>query len=287
MWTIIASEDSQQMIASFAFFMGIAALYDGRGFFQALVVILMAAFFFCFTLSQLQDKWSGPEDEAKRVIASLEVSLFFGFVTYRGWEGVQLLIGLVVGLYAAQVLQGLVLLSNPAFGSSDWTIILYTSSVLAGAFIVHENAGARKVFGILAPLIGSSLVVSALDWFWMLTCSKPGNEGLCTPIKKVPSVFEFWYMIAYPFHSKAVGYFEATGKVPSAAAQNPLLEPDRLLSLCLTAFFFFAGTCYQLKSYKAKQAAAAKANNGLAVGLLESGNRSAAAPPAKTSVFES
>jgi hypothetical protein len=251
LWSFVTAEEYQQFVACAALAMGLIALFDGPRFFKTVVVVLVMALSFCFAMIQLKSKWSGEEDELKRFIAALEVCLFSGFVAYRGWQGMQLLLGLVIGSYITMLLHVAfphgMFQAHDAASHATWKIAVNTFAVLVGIWMVHENQGARKVFGVIAPLLGSSLVTAALFYFWLLSCSKPFAQGVCTHITHVPAVVEFWDMIARPTTSKAVGYFEAVHE-EQKIDNNPVLEPDRILALGVCFVLFIAGMCFQLKS---------------------------------------
>jgi len=263
-WKSITIEHFQWAVAIVAMVVGLAALYDGRGFFKILVVGCIGAVFFCFVLSQLRETWVTGAAKIMKYVASVEVGLFAGLAAYKGWEGTQLLLGLVVGVYLYQNLEALALVTpyvQIAAQHSIWMVVVCTLMVALGSWMVHERYGAGRVLGVAAPLFGSSLVVSTFGYLFMFLISTNPAFGKSLNVTvlpgDVPAVFEFWCMIVFPMHSKAVGYFAAAGK-NIVVGGNPV-ELDRVLSIFFCFVFFALSARYQLRVDKDARAQASGA----------------------------
>jgi len=266
---LIKERHYQWVVAICALVFGLIALYDGQKFFQLLVLVSIAAVFFCFVLSQLRSTWTGAVASVAKYVVSLEVGAFIGLAAYKGWEGTQLLLGLAVGIYLFDTLQGIALLIpyvQIAAHHSVWIVSVGTLMVAVGSWMVHQKYGAGRVLGIFAPLFGSSLVVATCGYFSMLCVSVPAvGKALHVAVSRadVPSVFEFWYMIAYPMHSQAVGFFEVAGK--DIVLDNTKFEIDRILGIFFWVVIFTLGMSFQLKADSKERA---KTSDALKARLL-------------------
>jgi hypothetical protein len=243
MLSLINDPNHQLTVAALAFVLGAFALVDGARFFRSVVTIMFGLTFFIIALSQLKNNdWTGENAGQKRLFAAAEVGIFFAMIAHRGWEGVQLVIGLLLGIYVADLIQDFakVIGKEQAASQTGPTLLIYTVGVLIGTLGVNDRFGARKTFGILAPLFGSSLIVAAMGHY----ASTVGNMAMANP----PSVFSVWWMIVRPTH------FLPGDKIPLHT---------RLVGTAMCAFFFLAGMCGQLKSKKVS------AKEGLTETLLD------------------
>lgn len=236
LWKLITNKDAQWAVAVVGLIFGYVALTDGKKFFQVLVLLSTAVVTFCMALSQID-----TENKVCNTIAAVEVGLFMGFAAKKGWECTQLLLGLAIGTYMFHNVQALAL-SIPQVADlahhSVWITALCTAMVLLGCWMVSEKHGAGRVMGIVTPLFGSSVVVAAIGYLAMLAFVGDGSA-------KVPSVVEFWNMIANPLHSQAVGIFAATDTALIVGSHR--LEIDQVLSIFFTIVIFVASVKYQLK----------------------------------------
>jgi len=164
-----------------------------------------------------------------------------------------------------------------ASNHSIWIVIVCSLMVALGSWALHARYGAGRVLGVLAPVFGGSLVVATLSYLFMLSCTLPaiGERLLHVQVlsSDVPSVFEFWYMIVYPLHSQAVGFFHFTNR--TIIISNIKFEIDRVLGLSLWAIISALGICKQIKADRAERD---KFNSSLKVRLIQKGNNAPLAP---------
>lgn len=232
---MITIKSAQWAVAVVALVFGYVALTDGKKFFQVLVLISVTLVTFCAALSQID-----TDNQMWNTIAAVEVALFVGFAAKRGWECTQLLLGLAIGTHLFNNVQGLALQIpqlQQVSNHSVWITALCTLMVFLGCWMVGEGAG--RVMGIVTPLFGSSVVVAAVGYLTMLCWVGDGS----TP---VPSVMEFWNMIANPMHSQAVGVFHSTSTDITLGSHK--FEIDQCLSIVGTILIFIISVRFQLKA---------------------------------------
>jgi len=207
----------QWVIACFSVVFGLVALFDGRRSLKMLVVVAAGVATFGFQVRQLHPAGQESMVATALYVAALEVAIFMGYVAHKGWEGIQVLVGFVLGMYLFDMAYKLTL-QNPALlpYAKQAPVMVGACSliVFASMWGIHEKHGGRKVLGILAPIVGSSLVVSALSWIVIASCSLPEPSGLGVTVAAadVPAVIQFWNMIVFPMSSESVGIFTAGGK---------------------------------------------------------------------------
>jgi len=207
----------QWVIACFSVVFGLVALFDGRRSFKMLVVVAAGVATFGFQVRQLHPAGQEPMVSTALYVAALEIAIFMGYVAHKGWEGMQVLVGFAIGMYLFHMAYKLTL-QHPVFlpYAKQVPVLVGACSliVFASMWGLHEKHGGRKVLGILAPIVGSSLVVSAISWIVIASCSLPEPSGLGVKVAAadVPAVIQFWNMIVFPMSSESVGIFTAGGK---------------------------------------------------------------------------
>lgn len=250
--SIVTDQSFQPVIAIFAIMLGVASLWDGKHTFKLIVSICVGAAVFTIVLSQLTPTWTGKVAVFAKYFASLQVACFVGYSSYKGWDGMQLLLGLFLGLYLYHSVNALAKdlpYVGPLTEHAAWIIAVATLMVAFGTWALHHDYGAGRILGILCPLFGASLVVATCGYLCMLCLTMPKNQkALHVTVlpEDVPSVFEFWYMIVYPLHSKAVGYFNFTHKFININGQQ--YDIDRVLGLFFWALLSLPSICCQLKA---------------------------------------
>merc|ERR1711988_186247 len=136
-----------------------------------------------------------------------------GYAAWAGWDGAKMILGIAIATCLFHAEQRLAFnCKNTHYAAQHglWILFFFTFFQVFGQWCVSEKGGQGRVFGIIGPLFGSSLVVATSGYFFMLARSSPAFGSVIGP-SDVPSVFDFWYMIAFPMHSKAVGYFTENG----------------------------------------------------------------------------
>jgi len=252
LWALITQKQYQSIVAIFALQLGLVALYDGRSFVKVLVTICISAIAFCMVLSQLRTTWVEGDAAVMKYVAALEVGVFIGVVGHKGWEGTQLLLGFAVGMYIYHNIHALALQTpyiQKTAAHSTFAVVVAPLMVAVGSWMTHERYGAARVFGVLAPLFGSSLLVATAEYALVFACTIPGVGkalNLAVAEADVPSVFEFWYMLACPMHSEAVGYFKMAHK--NLNEDDTPIELDRVLGIFFCLLIFACATSCQLKA---------------------------------------
>lgn len=284
-WTILTLEHYQWVIAICSVVLGLAALWDGRAFFKILVTLCAGGMAFIVVLSQLRPSWTGEVARLAKYVASLEAGVFVGWAAYAGWDGSQLLLGLTFGMYVFHCLQGTMQVISQSIPYVDfvanhsiWLVSASTLSVVFGAWALHEKYGAGRVLGVLAPVFGGSLIVATCGYLWMLLCAvSPVGTLLHATVlpADVPSVFEFWYMIACPMRSQAVGFFNFTNR--DITIRGSKFELDRDLGLLFWVIISLLGAARQLKKDQTERKIA---NDAIQVRLIQRGAAGTSAPPA-------
>mmetsp|Transcript_49896 Transcript_49896/g.78019 ORF Transcript_49896/g.78019 Transcript_49896/m.78019 type:complete len:365 (-) Transcript_49896:72-1166(-) len=250
--------------------LGIAALYDGRSTAKLIVIACVGGVAFFMVASRLH--WSSQHGQILKYVAASEVGVFAAYCAYRGYGGhhavtatsapqrfssgsTELVLGFSLGMYMFHLLQGLLLNFPYVDVSGPWfDVVVGTMLVLLGCWMVFENYGAGRVFGVLAPLFGSSLVISAIGYAVMLSCSVPvvGKQlHIEVPRSAVEPVISFWLMLVSPLSNKEVGIFEYLHK--DLVLGKTTIQVDRILGMLFMVIFWLISACVQLKKDRAKR----------------------------------
>lgn len=253
LWQLVTGREYQGTVAIVAFVFGLIALFDGCRLFRLVVLTLFSAAGFLVALSQLQAPWE-KHGEVAKYAAAAGVALFVGYAANRGWEGTQLLMGTIFGLYVFRTEQDLAALAGFAAASQQpaWLVVIGSVCVAAGITMVNDRYGGPKILGFFASLLGGSLVVSAIGFFSMFTCTLPSPpiHVHVTPAQ-VASVYEFWYMMAFPMSSEPVGLFTVTDK--NTVVGSHRLDWDRVLCIFFWMLFFVGGTRFQFRAANSRK----------------------------------
>jgi len=254
LWELVTGRQYQGVVAIVAFVFGLVALFDGCRLFRIVVLATFAVVGFLVALSQLDASWEGHEEIAKYA-AAIEVALLVGYAANRGWAGTQLLLGTIFGLYlfrTEQDIAALVPSTAAACHQSAWLVVMGTVCAASGIAMVHDRYGGPKILGMFASLLGSSLVVAAIGFFSMFTCTLPSPPiHVNVSPSQVASVYEFWYMMAFPLSSEPVGLFTVTGKNIDMGSHK--LDFDRILCIFFWMLFFVGGSRFQFRAAAARK----------------------------------
>jgi hypothetical protein len=270
--TELERPDLQWVNAICAAVFGIAALADGRLTFKVLVIAVVAVVVFFVVSSRIH--WTSHYGIYLKYVAAAEVAAFAAYLTFTGYGGhhtdtsnllapkkqqdykagsTELAVGFVLGIYMFHLVQGLALqipyVDSIADGSG-FDVVVGTLMVLLGCWMIVENKGAGRVFGFLAPLFGSSLVIAVIGYAVKLTCSLPvvakhlHIEVPSSCAAKTP-VISFWLMIVSPMANKEVGLFHCLGKEFSMGKTT--FQVDRILGMLFMFLLWFICAKMQLK----------------------------------------
>jgi len=188
---------------------------------------------------------------------ALEISLAVGWAAFVGWGGTQLLMGLSGGIWifkGVDVVTSLMLsyfqVDFDIHENNPYLISTRTLSLAFGLWVVHDGiyGGGKRFFGLLAPVLGSSMVVAAFSYtlLFVISKSRPLQKALDVELKgDVPSVWQFWMMMVHPLTSKAVGLFTLKGDNSEFADHS--IQPDRIIALLLWFTLSVIGIRFQLK----------------------------------------
>jgi len=248
---ILLPHKNQGAIAAVCFLFGMVALVDGRRSLKFLVAAAIGFATLGFQLHQLQPAGHEHMTAMALYIAAAEVSLLMSYVAYKGWEGTQLLLGFGLGMFLFDMLFHYAM-TAPVLSSFAKQIPVVvgvcTCMVAAGVWAIHERGGGQKVLGLLAPVIGSSLVVSAIGWCVIASCSLPNPPpiGVRVAPADVPAVIQFWNMIVFPMNTEAVGVFGAAGKFLLMGSSK--ISIDRVLGIFFWIIFLLLGIRYQVRT---------------------------------------
>lgn len=162
--------DWQWLVCLVAFSLGALLLCDPKGVFQFVVVTVVFCIGYIMTLGSLYERYDSEDHDANgvvlwEVVMAVEVAFCAAVIAWRGFEGIELVIGMTIGIWPLRFVQ-VSLVSLGIFGASPWwNIFIILFSGLLGLWLNAEK-GRRLtlIIGYLLPILGGRLVSSTVGW---------------------------------------------------------------------------------------------------------------------------
>merc|ERR1719162_1738568 len=139
------------------------------------------------------------------IVISVEVGLCISLVAWRGFRGVELIIGMSIGVWPLREFQEL-LISQHVFGQSPWwNVIIVTISVGIGFSLnAHDNHHFEFLLSYILPLAGGRLVSACVGM-------TAGYAMLGTPNLVW---LDYWHSLPLGLSSRPGHYGEALSGAP-------------------------------------------------------------------------
>jgi len=225
--TFLADEifhsERQSIVASVALIVGLILVVNGKRFYNGLIIVSISAVVFVMTSNFVASLWEAedegegeaiPESNTLVLIAASEVSVLAAYATWRGIEGVDIIVGLCFGFFVALRLQ-LALVSGGVEtvdvhkGSHVAIVIFYTIVVLT-LLVMFRKEGHLRILAFVSPIIGGALTTSAVAWGLTWTASHgylAFLESALPGLSPVPGPWINFLVMLYEIHVKDYGIF--------------------------------------------------------------------------------
>jgi len=259
----------QWAIALLAALFGFVMVFDGDLCFKWILVSGVFIVTYILAMNQVTAIWDLSYNSPLRQVVGLEAGAVAAYCAFRGIEGVQLVVGVILGMAVAH--QSLLLLVAQGAGvlvTDKRATVAYFSVFVLGMVMVFCSKGLTKVLAVLSPAVGGALIVSALAFavteLWvqgLLSSVESAFPGL-TP--QSGTWFEFLQLL-WSSHSEDVGLF--AGSKYNFSIQGQEWRFDKVADGTLWFLFFAVGCRLQLK--RSKAVPVVEAREGLHVSLLE------------------
>lgn len=231
--------------------LGLVMVFDGRFVFKMIVVFAAGLFAFEMTLSEINEMQTSLT-KSMTIVAGVEVACVAALVSYKGFEGVKYLLGIVAGGWAAWEIRHFALLHNFDYVNNGVCILILANVCIAIGMWMFGAKGHHTLVAVVCSLLGGSFVSSALGYFLMrlfvwqrVLINKNSQLNIA---ESTDAWFDFWMLIA-TFHGKVTGIFANSPYNHSPNGTEVSL--DRVLGSVVWAIFALMGMWWQKR--KAKQ----------------------------------
>ncbi|CAE8659381.1 unnamed protein product [Polarella glacialis] len=153
----------QWAIALLAAIFGFVMVFDGDLCFKWILVSGVFIVTYILAMNQVSAIWDLSYNSPLRQVVGLEAGAVAAYCAFRGIEGVQIVVGVILGMAVAH--QSLLLLVAQGAGvlvTDKRATVAYFSVFVLGMVMVFRSKGLTKVLAVLSPAVGGALIVSAL-----------------------------------------------------------------------------------------------------------------------------
>eukprot|EP00929_Paragymnodinium_shiwhaense_P111159 TRINITY_DN787_c0_g1_i1.p1 TRINITY_DN787_c0_g1~~TRINITY_DN787_c0_g1_i1.p1 ORF type:complete len:437 (-),score=144.32 TRINITY_DN787_c0_g1_i1:49-1245(-) len=235
-----------------AFAVGLVMTIDGEFVFKYLVVGGVAVFVFLLSMSFLENHYEDRFPHQVYQIIAVEAAAALAVVAYKGYDGILVLVGLLLGAVFYYYFHAFCdeHVSAPFAESWGFFLIIGNMCVACGVFLFMAKAR-RRAMAFTSSLTGGCLLSSSMAYFAMLLAvhfrGKLNNEGFDVP-EECPAWIDFLEVLLFP-SKEPVGIFVGSKYNPQVTSKGPS-SLDRWLGVTFWVIFFSIGVLVQVKMEK-------------------------------------
>eukprot|EP00441_Pelagodinium_beii_P018780 CAMPEP_0197651148 /NCGR_PEP_ID=MMETSP1338-20131121/31378_1 /TAXON_ID=43686 ORGANISM="Pelagodinium beii, Strain RCC1491" /NCGR_SAMPLE_ID=MMETSP1338 /ASSEMBLY_ACC=CAM_ASM_000754 /LENGTH=344 /DNA_ID=CAMNT_0043225713 /DNA_START=35 /DNA_END=1069 /DNA_ORIENTATION=+ len=239
--------------AFLAFIFGLVLVYDGEFSFRWLLVCATFLVVAILAMNQITATW-GASGSLRQVVG-LEAGIVGGYAALRGIDGVQVVVGAILG--AALAHQTLVFLAAHGFHSlvaNRWCLVAYFSAFVIGFVIMFSKKLHLKSLAVLSAGLGGAFCSSAIAF----ACTELAVKGYMPFLQRLPTVNPVggtWIQFMHFLCSSSaadVGIF--AGSEYNLQHQDETWRTDKLADCTLWLIFCLVGIKVQLRRLKQNKA---------------------------------
>jgi len=256
--------------ALLAFVFGLVLVVDGEFSFRWLLVCATFLVVAIMAMNHVTAVWGISYSSTIRQVVGLEAGLVGGYAALRGIDGVQIVVGAILG--AALAHQTLAFLAAHGFHSlitSRWCMVVYFSVFVLGFVFLFSKKLHMRSLAMISSAIGGALCSSAIAFF----CTELAVKGYMPFLQHLPTVqpvggtwIQFLRFLWSCQHIDDVGIF--AGSKYNLEFKEQTWRTDRLADCTLWLIFFLVGTRVQLRRLKPAGQVASKELNQSLLGEL-------------------
>mmetsp|Transcript_104592 Transcript_104592/g.234830 ORF Transcript_104592/g.234830 Transcript_104592/m.234830 type:complete len:362 (-) Transcript_104592:219-1304(-) len=176
MYSEIYNASRPWIIAAVAAVIGLILVISGQTAYVWLIILTVGAVAMIMSMDFVGSLWALKRMHPLVLLVGAEVATVTMLATYRGIDGVNIVVGVVFGLIVACRLQMFLVLLGCEFfrtdGGNSLGIVLLYSFVVLILMLVFRKEGHLRVLAFLSPIIGSLLVSSAIAFGVTLLVTK-------------------------------------------------------------------------------------------------------------------
>eukprot|EP00931_Biecheleriopsis_adriatica_P081503 TRINITY_DN54829_c0_g1_i1.p1 TRINITY_DN54829_c0_g1~~TRINITY_DN54829_c0_g1_i1.p1 ORF type:complete len:364 (+),score=80.37 TRINITY_DN54829_c0_g1_i1:71-1093(+) len=237
----------QGLNALAAFATGIVLIVDGDFSFRWVVVCAVFLVTAVMAMNQVTALWGLSRGDALRNFVGLEAGAIGGFAALRGFHGVEVWVGALLGAGLAHVCQAL-LASHGLHLLSEhrWCLVIFYSMFVLSFIVMFSRKKHLKSLAVISAGLGGAFCASAIAF----AVTEIGVRGymnfLQHPFPGLSPKGGTWVeFLCFLFWSKApdVGLF-------AGSKYNSRVSTDRVADVTLWLIFWIVGASYQLRKLR-------------------------------------
>jgi hypothetical protein len=161
----------QWAIALFALILGCVMLFDGEFCIHWMMISAVFLFTYLFMLEEIQSL-GGGNNVVVLQIAAVEIGIACAVIAQQGYEGIRLLIGLLIGAVFAQYFHELSTIAS--WGNNGWVVLVCTNLFMVLGVWMWMGKCHQKLAAVVSSIVGGALVASAVGFYMMFLCVQTG-----------------------------------------------------------------------------------------------------------------
>jgi len=179
----------QWLVSLVTLLLGALLLWDPKGIFEIVVVILVFCLAYIMVLGSLHERYhtDGNGMTVWEVVLAIELAFCAAVIAWKGFKGIELVIGMTIGLWPMRFIQ-VNLVSLGIFGDSPWwNIIIISLSGSLGIWLNADDAHRLTlIIGYLLPVLGGRLVSSTIGWLALVVSTQQVGQVWLNFWKSLP-----------------------------------------------------------------------------------------------------
>lgn len=254
--------NEQYIDATIAAIFGLLLLSQGELVFKWLVIGAMFLLALVLALNEVSAAW-GLEDGSKlRLFMGLEAGAFAACISFKGYQGVLLLLSAGLGGVIARGLEHGIAHFYPPFTAHKWGVVaLYSVFVLGTALLVRLKKH-TKILALVSAIAGGALVSSVISWGVAVAAANGQIDWIYTMMPGLqtsqvsPAWIDFLKLLLLN-KSEDVGILAGSTKYETTVLGEKW-SLNRIVGVCMWALLAMLGAALQVRRINKARLAAKK-----------------------------
>jgi len=249
----------QGVNALLAMLFGLVLCFDGEFSFKWLTVAAVYMVVSIMAMNQVSAAWGLSHTDPLRHVIGLEAGLVGGYAALRGIDGMQIVVGAFLGVFAASKTMAWLTAHGLHFLNQKYCTCFYFSFFVVGAVLLMGKKGHVKLLALISALFGGAFCASSIAFGFTRIAVLGYMPFLQRPFPGITPNGGTWVeFMNLLWSSKAgdVGIFAGSRFNPTHKILGEAWDTDRTADCVLWFVFFVSGCIVQLRRLKKSQSSA-------------------------------
>lgn len=252
---------------------GLVLVINGKRCFDWLIVLTVGLISMIMAMNSISALWDVGFDSNLRVFVGVEVGLLGAYAAYRGKEGMDNVVGALLGFLLSTRLQSLLVSAGASWMSVEtgmrWVIVIFYTIFMLGMMIMFDRDHHVKLLAIISPILGGAFVSSGVSFgvteLQLHGCFGGVLKGQLPDLAPVRGAWIEFLCQLWTSSAKDVGIFADSPYNPAKASS---WTTDRICGCVFWAILAVIGLYFQLPANSCRRGRRTTARE-LEQGLLE------------------